>query len=103
MKKSVLSVIGSVLLSAMLVSGVSAATHTVISGDSMWKIAVKYEVGVSEIKDANPQIANPDLIYPGQVLNIPETDAAVLHFEKEVVRLVNEIRAAFPQISRTAP
>ena len=35
---------------------------------------------------------NPDLIYPGQVLTIPETDAGVRQYEKEVIRLVNEIR-----------
>ena len=68
-------------------------SYTVVKGDSMWKIAVKYEVGLSEIKSANPQIPNPDLIYPGQVLNIPTTDASVLSYEKEVVRLVNEERA----------
>ncbi len=81
------------ILTAMLMTSVSAATtHTVVTGDSMWKIAVKYEVGLGEIKKANPQIANPDLIYPGQVLNIPTTDSAVLSYEQEVVRLVNEIR-----------
>ena len=67
-------------------------SYTVVKGDSMWKIAVKYEVGLSEIKSANPQIKNPDLIYPGQILNIPTTDASVLSFEKEVIRLVNDIR-----------
>ena len=72
---------------------VSAATsHKVVSGDTMWKIAVKYEVGLSELKSANPQILNPDLIYPGQVLNIPTADSTVQSYEKEVVRLVNEIR-----------
>ncbi len=70
----------------------STEQHTVVSGDSMWKIAVKYEVGLSEIKSANPHIANPDLIYPGQVLNIPKTDATVVNYENEVIRLVNEIR-----------
>lgn len=71
----------------------STERHTVVSGDSMWKIAVRYEVGLSEIKNANPHIANPDLIYPGQVLNIPSTDATVIKYENEVIRLVNEIRA----------
>ncbi|MBQ8432591.1 MAG: SafA/ExsA family spore coat assembly protein [Clostridia bacterium] len=81
------------MLVSMLVIGASAATtHTVVKGDSMWKIAVRYEVGLDEIKNANPQISNPALIYPGQVLNIPTTDATVLNFEAEVVRLVNEIR-----------
>ena len=78
---------------AVLVIGVSAATsHTVVSGDTMWKIAVRYQVGLSEIKVANPQISNPDLIYPGQVLTIPTTSGAVTSYEQEVIRLVNEIR-----------
>ena len=73
---------------------VSAAglTHEVEKGDTMWKLAVRYQMGVSEIISANPQIKDPDLIYPGQVLNIPQTDTAAAGFEKEVVRLVNEIR-----------
>ncbi len=70
----------------------SSQSYTVVKGDSMWKIAVKHEVGLSEIKSANLHIANPDLIYPGQVLNIPKTDTTVLNYENEVIRLVNEIR-----------
>lgn len=58
----------------------------------MWKLAVKYQVGTSEIISANPQISNPDLIYPGQVLTIPQVDSSVSAFETEVIRLVNEIR-----------
>lgn len=69
-----------------------AATHAVVSGDSLWKIAVKYQVGLSEIKSANPQIKNYDLIYPGQIINIPKPDGAVTNYEQEVIRLVNEIR-----------
>lgn len=67
-------------------------SHTVVKGDTMWKLAVKYQVGTSEIINANPQISNPDLIYPGQVLTIPQEDASVLNFESEVIRLVNELR-----------
>ena len=80
------------IISLFALTASADETYTVVKGDSMWKIAVKYEIGLSEIKNANPQIKNPDLIYPGQVLNIPTTDASVLSFEKEVVRLVNEIR-----------
>ena len=38
------------------ISSVSAAnvTHTVVKGDTMWKLAVTYQVGVSEIILANP-------------------------------------------------
>ena len=86
----IMSVIASILVFSV---SVSAVTYTVASGDTMWKIAVRHEVGLSEIKAAHPHIANPDLIYPGQVLNIPTTDSSVLSYEKEVVRLVNEKRA----------
>lgn len=77
----------------MYIAASAATTHTVVSGDTMWKIAVKNEIGVSEIIDANPQIENPHLIYPGQILNIPGINQDVLDFESAVVRLVNEIRA----------
>ncbi len=84
------------LLAAMLpLSAAATTTHTVVKGDTMWRIAVKYEVGLSEIKSANPQISDPDLIYPGQVLSIPTTDSAVTSFEAEVVRLVNIERAKY--------
>ena len=81
-------------ISALVMSVSAATSHTVAAGDTMWKIAVRYQVGLSEIKAANPQIKNPDLIYPGQVLAIPSTDSLVLDYEKEVVRLVNEERAS---------
>ncbi len=93
MKKLFVSTFSVVIAAIMLsFSAAAATTHTVVSGDTMWKLAVKYEVGLSEIKRANPHIKNPDLIYPGQVLNIPLTDPSTLSYEKEVVRLVNEIR-----------
>ena len=93
--KKFLSVCLIFILAALMVlpaSAVEAAAYTVVKGDSMWKIAVKYQIGLSEIIDANPQIENPALIYPGQVLNIPRLDAAVSNYEDEVIRLVNEIR-----------
>lgn len=66
--------------------------HTVVRGDTMWKISVKYQVGLSEIISANPHIANPALIYPGQKITVPSLDSNVQSFEREVIRLVNEIR-----------
>ncbi len=93
MKKLMAAAMSAVYIFAIgSVNAASSTTHTVVSGDSMWKIAVKYEVGLSEIKAANPHIKNPELIYPGQVINIPKTDASVTNYESEVIRLVNEIR-----------
>ncbi len=93
MKKIIIALLVAIQITSVLQSSASeTVTHKVVSGDSMWKIAVKYEVGLSEIKGANPHIANPDLIYPGQILNIPTTDSTVINYENEVTRLVNEIR-----------
>lgn len=92
--KKVVSVCAALLLAFGCATPVSAAglSHTVVKGDTMWKLAVQYQVGTSEIISSNPQISDPNLIYPGQVLTIPQTDSSVLAFEKEVVRLVNEQR-----------
>lgn len=82
-----------ILIVPVLLMNASAATHTVVSGDTLWKLAVKYEIGISELKSANPQIKNFDLIYPGQTINIPTLDSTVTNYEQEVIRLVNQIRA----------
>jgi uncharacterized YkwD family protein/spore coat assembly protein SafA len=69
-----------------------STVYTVVPGDSMWKIAVKYEVGLSEIQSSNPQITNAALIYPGQKITIPG-NSDVKTQENEVIRLVNVERA----------
>lgn len=93
MFKKILTTTIAALNLIMVSSGAFAATtHKVVAGDSMWKIAVKHEVGLSEIIEANPQIERPELIYPGQLITIPSTDSGVLNYENEVIRLVNEIR-----------
>ena len=85
-------VVSLMLFSVTSVRTFAATTHKVEKGDSLWKIAVKYSVGLSEIKSANPSIKNYNLIYPGQIINIPTVSASVTAYETQVVRLVNEIR-----------
>lgn len=79
------------LLCAACTLSASAASlsHTVVKGDTMWKLAVKYETGTQEIIDANPHVSNPNLIYPSQILTIPQLDSTVSAYESEVIRLVN--------------
>ncbi len=38
----------------------------------MWHIATKYGIELSDLVAANPQIINPSLIFPGQIVNIPK-------------------------------
>lgn len=95
MKKIIKSAISVFAAAMLLPMCVSAGSHTVLYGDTMWKIAVRYRMGVSEIIGANPQIKNPDLIYPGQKIEVPSLDATVSEYESEVIRLVNEERAKY--------
>lgn len=92
MKKQIFRAAAAALAVSALATSASALSHTVVRGDTMWKLAVQYQVGTREIIDANPQVSNPDLIYPGQSLTIPTLDSSVAAYESEVIRLVNEIR-----------
>ena len=82
------------LLSLFCIPSVSFAQqyYTVQPGDSLWKIAVRYQVGISELIAANPQFKNPNLIYPGQKVTIPNFDA-IKSVENQVIQLTNQERA----------
>ncbi|WP_093193773.1 SafA/ExsA family spore coat assembly protein [Salimicrobium halophilum] len=68
-------------------------TYTVKRGDTLWKISVRYEIGLSEIINANPQFENPDLIYPGDEVTIPlKTETKSI--EQLAVEKTNEQRRA---------
>lgn len=90
MKKIIALVLILISLSMVMVS--AQTTYTVQPGDSIWKIASRYQTGISEILAKNPQVKNPSLIYPGQKLIIPGP-SSVKTFEDEVVRLVNVERS----------
>ena len=86
-------------LSILVATGVGSVVYaadtldyTVKSGDYLWKICVKYEVGVSEVLAVNPQITNADQIKVNQIVNIPNVSQDK-KLEKEVVTLVNQERA----------
>lgn len=44
--------------------------HTVGQGDTLWAIARKYEVSLTDLLARNPQIKNPNLIYPGEKVQV---------------------------------
>jgi uncharacterized YkwD family protein/spore coat assembly protein SafA len=90
MKKKILAFTVLFMLFSVQVFG-QPINYTVRPGDSMWKIASKYQIGISEIISANPQIRNPSMIMPGQVIKVPNIDA-VKALENEVIRLVNAER-----------
>lgn len=76
----------------LTITAAAQSTYTVKSGDTLWKIASKHQVGLSELIAANPQIKNIALIYPGQKITIPAQPSSTA-FEDEVIKLVNNERA----------
>jgi spore coat assembly protein SafA len=52
-------------------TGGETAVYTVKKGDTLWGIGKRYGVTLSELIAANPGIKNPNLIYPGDQVNIP--------------------------------
>lgn len=74
-------------------SGTGYMTHTVVRGDTMWKLSITHSVPLSDVIAANPYIKDPHWIYPGDVIYIPiKGSSASYGFEEEVTRIVNEIR-----------
>lgn len=58
----------------------AATTHSVQSGDSLWKLANNYGISINEIKTANNK--KWDFIYVGERLTIP---ASVTSYEKRLL------------------
>ena len=50
--------------------GQGAVWHTVVRGDTLWALARRYGVALERIIALNPDIRNPNLIYPGQRVRI---------------------------------
>ena len=46
-------------------------TYKVKKGDTLSKIAKAHKVSLKKLIAANPQITNPDLIHPGDIIKIP--------------------------------
>jgi len=49
-------------------------SYVVRAGDTMGAIAARHGVSLGALERANPQVRNPNLIYPGQRLTIPGGD-----------------------------
>ena len=45
--------------------------YQVVKGDTLWSIASRYGMALSDLIALNPQIKNPNLIYPGNEVRLP--------------------------------
>ena len=59
----------------------------------MWKLSRRYGVTLQEVIESNPQVKDPDLIYPDEILHIPV--GGVSDFEYQVITLTNTERMKY--------
>ncbi len=57
-------------------TGSAVSAYTVKSGDNLTRIAAQNGVSLASLIAANPQIANPNRIKPGEVLTVPSASTA---------------------------
>ncbi|MDR2903462.1 MAG: CAP domain-containing protein, partial [Clostridiales bacterium] len=88
-------VVSTVTFTATLPIFAATEVYTVKRGDSLWYISHKYQVGLPEILEANPQLKDPAIIHPGNRIAIPLVDPTVLAMETEIITLVNKERAKY--------
>ncbi|MFA6004114.1 MAG: LysM peptidoglycan-binding domain-containing protein, partial [Elusimicrobiota bacterium] len=99
--------ISAVVLSALFcVAGAAWAQggvqHKVADTDHMWGLAKRYygdPYRWRAIAEANPDIKDPNLIYPGQVLNIPDIQPE----EKPAAAAAPVVIAPPPPVETAAP
>ncbi|XP_072161261.1 uncharacterized protein [Bemisia tabaci] len=60
------------ILLTLAVGTSGSGSYTIMKGDTMWKIAERLRINLKALIAANPQIPNPDKIWPGQKINIPD-------------------------------
>ena len=71
--KALIAAVGAAgVMTAAQTTAHADTTVTVASGDTIWAYAQQYKTTVSSIVSAN-SLSNPDLIFPGQRITIPET------------------------------
>lgn len=95
-KYKVISIFFLLLFITPLSAG-AAADYRVEQQDTLWEIALKFQKDLQDIINSNPQIENPDLIFPGEIIIIPSRGKwnyfpKMDDNENELMRLTNEKR-----------
>lgn len=66
----------------------SGGVYYVVRGDTLRKIAAKFNTTVDAILRVNPQIYNPNIIYVGQTITIPAAPTAHVVQRGETLRII---------------
>jgi LysM repeat protein len=66
----------------------SGQTYYVVKGDTLRKIAAKFNTTVDAILRVNPQIINPNVIYVGQAIAIPASPTSHIVQRGDTLRII---------------
>ena len=66
----------------------SGQTYYVVKGDTLRKIAAKFNTTVDAILRVNPQISNPNIIYVGQAIAIPAGSTTHIVQRGDTLRII---------------
>lgn len=84
--------------------------YTIQPGDTLFRIAARFGITVRDLLAANPQITRPDLLYPGQVIDIPisvmqppQTFRYIVRPGDTLYRIAQRFRVSFPSLLAANP
>lgn len=80
-----------------------AVTVKVKAGDNLSSIAQEYKTTYQRLYDANTSINDPDLIYPDQVIRIPDVAEQLAHRDLPANVVAPVVVPAAPASATTAP
>lgn len=94
MKKYLTAILVSFVTLSIGTQALASSYHIVKRNDTMWKISQSYNVTLADLIRANPQVDNPDLIYPRERLEIPswsgaDSDSYDSNVANQILSLVN--------------
>ncbi|MCF6410772.1 polysaccharide deacetylase family protein [Pseudalkalibacillus salsuginis] len=52
-------------------------TYIIRKGDTLYKISIKFGVSISELLESTPTVKDSNLIYPGQIINVPKKNEMI--------------------------
>lgn len=85
----------------------TGALYAVKRGDTLWAIANAHGLSVARLLQLNPQIKNPDKIYPGQVVRVSGAPVAASTYTVQrgdyLIKIANKFRTTLSRLLRLNP
>jgi LysM repeat protein len=68
----------------------AVSSYTIQPGDTLKKIAARFNISVEQLLQVNPQITNPNWIYTGQVISIPDPASTYVVQQGDTMKKIAE-------------